>query len=98
MDEMKGMQPGIGLAPPGVRTSGRTRWWIVWTLFFSTVTNYISRQTFSVLAPMLVKQYHFSIQIWAGFSVYFRFPTRLCGWWEGSSWTPWAPGSAWLWR
>ena len=54
------MQRGIGLAPPGVRTSGRTRWWIVWTLFFSTVTNYISRQTFSVLAPMLVNQYHFS--------------------------------------
>ena len=54
------MQPRIGLAPPGVRTSGRTRWWIVWTLFFSTVTNYISRQTFSVLAPMLAKQYHFS--------------------------------------
>jgi ACS family hexuronate transporter-like MFS transporter len=43
-----------------VRTSGGTRWWIVWTLFFSTVTNYISRQTFSVLAPMLAIQYHFS--------------------------------------
>ncbi len=39
---------------------GRVRWWIVWTLFFSTVTNYISRQTFSVLAPMLAAQYHFS--------------------------------------
>jgi ACS family hexuronate transporter-like MFS transporter len=34
------------------------RWWIVWTLFFSTVTNYISRQTFSVLAPMITAQYH----------------------------------------
>ena len=32
---------------------GRVRWWIVWTLFFSTVTNYISRQTFSVLSPMI---------------------------------------------
>jgi MFS transporter, ACS family, aldohexuronate transporter len=40
--------------------SARTRWWIVWTLFFSTVTNYISRQTFAVLAPMLAIQYHFS--------------------------------------
>jgi len=39
---------------------GRTRWWIVWTLFFSTVTNYISRQTFSVLSPMLANQYHLS--------------------------------------
>jgi ACS family hexuronate transporter-like MFS transporter len=36
------------------------RWWIVWTLFFSTVTNYISRQTFSVLAPMITVQYHLS--------------------------------------
>jgi ACS family hexuronate transporter-like MFS transporter len=41
-------------------TTGRVRWWIVWTLFFSTVTNYISRQTFAVLAPMLAAQYHFS--------------------------------------
>ena len=46
-------------APRKVRAS-RTRWWIVWTLFFSTVTNYISRQTFSVLAPMLAGQFHFS--------------------------------------
>src|ERR1700691_6204412 len=42
------------------RTSGRVRWWIVWTLFFSTVTNYISRQTFSVLSPMIAAQYHLS--------------------------------------
>src|ERR1700733_8062833 len=45
--------------PHKVRTS-RTRWWIVWTLFFSAVINYIRRQTFSVLAPMLASQYHFS--------------------------------------
>jgi ACS family hexuronate transporter-like MFS transporter len=36
------------------------RWWIVWTLFFSTVTNFISRQTFSVLSPMISAQYHLS--------------------------------------
>jgi MFS transporter, ACS family, hexuronate transporter len=53
------MQRQTALAPGKVRAS-RTRWWIVWTLFFSTVTNYISRQTFSVLAPMLASQYHFS--------------------------------------
>src|SRR5260370_6113398 len=40
------------------RSKGRVRWWIVWTLFFSTVTNYISRQTFSVLAPLITTQYH----------------------------------------
>jgi ACS family hexuronate transporter-like MFS transporter len=39
---------------------GGVRWWIVWTLFFSTVTNYISRQTFSVLSPMITAQYHLS--------------------------------------
>jgi ACS family hexuronate transporter-like MFS transporter len=40
------------------RGTGNIRWWIVWTLFFSTVTNYISRQTFSVLSPMITAQYH----------------------------------------
>jgi ACS family hexuronate transporter-like MFS transporter len=40
------------------RKSGRTRWWVVWTLFFSTVINYISRQTFSVLAPVITAQFH----------------------------------------
>jgi len=43
---------------PHSRSKGRVRWWIVWTLFFSTVTNYISRQTFSVLAPLITAQYH----------------------------------------
>src|SRR5277367_6722634 len=42
------------------RGKGNVRWWIVWTLFFSTVTNYISRQTFSVLSPMITAQYHLS--------------------------------------
>ena len=46
--------------PAKPRGVGRVRWWIVWTLFFSTVTNYISRQTFSVLAPMITAQYHLS--------------------------------------
>jgi ACS family hexuronate transporter-like MFS transporter len=43
-----------------MRAIGRTRWWIVWTLFFSTVINYISRQTFSVLSPMIATQFHFN--------------------------------------
>ncbi|HEY2467528.1 MAG TPA: MFS transporter [Terracidiphilus sp.] len=46
--------------PQNHQGAGGVRWWIVWTLFFSTVTNYMSRQTFSVLSPMLAAQYHFS--------------------------------------
>ncbi len=38
--------------------SKRLRWWIVWILFGSTVINYISRQTFSVLAPVISQQLH----------------------------------------
>ena len=45
--------------PPAKRYS-RMRWWIVWTLFGSTVINYISRQTFSVLAPVITAQFHLS--------------------------------------
>src|SRR5207244_3786580 len=36
------------------------RWWIVWTLFLSTVINYIDRQTLSVLAPVITKEFHMS--------------------------------------
>ena len=36
------------------------RWWIVWTLFLSTVINYIDRQTLSVLAPIITKEFHMS--------------------------------------
>ncbi len=44
--------------PTKSRVAGRVRWWIVWTLFFSTATNYLSRQTFSILAPLIAAQYH----------------------------------------
>jgi MFS transporter, ACS family, hexuronate transporter len=36
----------------------KRRWWIVWTLFFSTAINYINRQTLSVLAPLISTQFH----------------------------------------
>lgn len=38
----------------------RRRWWIVWTLFLSTAINYINRQTLSVLAPVISRQFHLS--------------------------------------
>jgi ACS family hexuronate transporter-like MFS transporter len=40
--------------------ASRLRWWIVWTLFLSTVTNYVSRQTFSILAPVITAKFHLS--------------------------------------
>lgn len=46
--------------PQNVQRTGRMRWWIVWTLFLSTTINYISRQTFSVLSPLITSQYHLS--------------------------------------
>jgi MFS transporter, ACS family, hexuronate transporter len=56
---MKPADVGIQVLPSQQpKTRGSVRWWIVWTLFFSTVTNYISRQTFSVLAPVIAAQYH----------------------------------------
>ena len=36
------------------------RWWIVWTLFCSTVINYIDRQTLSNLAPAITSEFHMS--------------------------------------
>ena len=36
----------------------RLRWFIVWTLFCSTVINYINRQTLSVLAPVIMQHFH----------------------------------------
>jgi ACS family hexuronate transporter-like MFS transporter len=51
-------QPQDANSIAGGRPTRRIRWWIVWTLFFSTVTNYISRQSFSVLSPLIANQYH----------------------------------------
>src|SRR6185312_2929243 len=36
------------------------RWKIVWILFLSTALNYVNRQTFSLLAPVISTQLHFS--------------------------------------
>lgn len=38
----------------------RRRWWVIWTLFCSTAINYINRQTLSVLAPVISRQFHLS--------------------------------------
>ena len=51
-------QRSAKLTAPFVRD--RRRWWIVWTLFCSTAINYINRQTLSVLAPVLSREFHLS--------------------------------------
>jgi len=50
-------QTGLTQTP---RSVGRVRWWTVWTLFFSTIANYVSRQTFSIVSPLIAAQYHLS--------------------------------------
>jgi ACS family hexuronate transporter-like MFS transporter len=60
MDSLKSEPQKTDHRSRRMQSSGGMRWWIVWTLFFSTVTNYLSRQTFSVLSPMLASQYHFN--------------------------------------
>ena len=54
---LSGKQPVKTL---GQKFTKRLRWWIVWTLFLSTVINYISRQTLSVLAPAITREFHMS--------------------------------------
>lgn len=65
------------------RGPGRMRWWIVWTLFFSTVINYISRQTFSVLSPMISAQFHLNhtelARILGAFQISYAFTWLLGG-------------------
>ncbi len=62
----------------GVKGSGRgfgrigVRWWIVALLFASTVVNYIDRQTISVLAPYLKRDYRWNNQDFALIVIAFR--------------------------
>ncbi|HEV2382333.1 MAG TPA: MFS transporter [Terriglobia bacterium] len=43
-----------------MKPTHRLRWWIAWALFLSTTINYISRQTFSVLSPVITREFHLS--------------------------------------
>ena len=60
MNVFGGAEQSVHAVQQGSKHRGRARWWVVWTLFLSTVINYISRQTFSVLAPLLTVQFHLS--------------------------------------
>lgn len=57
----------------------RLRWFIVWTLFCSTVINYINRQTLSVLAPVIMQQFHMTHEDYA--YVVSAFQVAYAGMW-----------------
>ncbi|HEV2379513.1 MAG TPA: MFS transporter [Terriglobia bacterium] len=48
------------------------RWWIGGLLFVSTIINFIDRQTLSVLAPVLLAQYHWTNTDFATILIAFR--------------------------
>ena len=48
------------------------RWWIGGLLFTSTVINYLDRQTFSLLAPYLKLEYHWTNTDYANIAIAFR--------------------------
>ncbi len=48
------------------------RWWIAGVLFFSTLINYLDRQTLSVLAPFLKRDYHWNNEDFALIVISFR--------------------------
>ncbi|HEY3938375.1 MAG TPA: MFS transporter [Bryobacteraceae bacterium] len=53
------MQPKIENVPAQIDVLlVRRRWWIVWSLFGSTIINYVNRQTLSVLAPVISSELH----------------------------------------
>ncbi len=54
------------------RTLPALRWWIGGLLFLSTVINYIDRQTLSVLAPFLKRDYHWTNEDFALVVIAFR--------------------------
>ena len=51
---------------------GRYRWWIGALLLFSTVINYLDRQTFSVLGPHLKEEFHWTNESFALVIISFR--------------------------
>src|SRR5947209_19478443 len=61
------------------------RWWIGGILFASTVINYIDRQTLSVLAPYLQRDFHWTNLDYAHLAIAFRVAYSIgqtvCGRW-----------------
>jgi ACS family hexuronate transporter-like MFS transporter len=69
-------QPSFDPASPRPPIHG-LRWWIAGLLFASTITNYIDRQTLSVLAPILQVQYRWTNTDFATILIAFRIAYTL---------------------
>jgi ACS family hexuronate transporter-like MFS transporter len=76
----------IAASTTGVRNARpirNLRWWIGGLLFASTVINYIDRQTLSLLAPYLKRDYHWANSDYAnlliGFRVAYSIGQTVCG-------------------
>jgi len=67
----------------GRRTISHLRWWIGALLFASTAINYVDRQTLSLLAPFLKRDYHWTYTDYAAIGIAFRaaysIGQTLCG-------------------
>src|ERR1700730_14778871 len=65
------------------RAVSHLRWWIGGLLFASTVINYVDRQTLSLLAPFLKRDYHWTNTDYAAIVIAFRaaysIGQTLCG-------------------
>ena len=66
------MATTVNTASASARPISNLRWWIGGLLFASTVINYIDRQTLSVLAPYLKKEYAWNNQNFAMIVIAFR--------------------------
>jgi ACS family hexuronate transporter-like MFS transporter len=79
-DAHSGQQPN---ASGGRRTIAHLRWWIAGLLFTSTAINYVDRQTLSLLAPFLKRDYHWTNTDYAVIGIAFRaaysIGQTLCG-------------------
>src|SRR5579871_2924561 len=62
--------PSVTSTPAG--PIAHLRWWIAALLFASTIINYIDRQSLSLLAPFLSKEYHWSNADYATLLISFR--------------------------
>ena len=49
------------------------RWWIVWTLFGSTVINYVSRMTISLLSQIIIPEFHLTYAQYGAIGSFFSY-------------------------